>query len=232
MDNICPFIPKISKSFDLNDNKKETSEEFYNRLYQPKKYHSPITIKRDNFGRIKFNELRDKKTNQLLFKPKINRGPKNINQRNNYLDFNNLYDQRLLSEMNKEKEKELNIKKINKKEYLEQTLNMIIQSKLERYKKIFDSLDSDNDGFISSKNIRLSALDNDKLKNFTPIFEELQQSNIQMNFQDFSKKLDKLTEKKCKEINYFNLDSDDEYKNFILNIKNYIFYYITITLNK
>ena len=110
----------------------------------------------------------------------------------------------------KEKEKELNIKKINKKEYLEQTLNMIIQSKLERYKKIFNSLDSDNDGFISSKNIRLSALDNDKLKNFTPIFEELQQSNIQMNFQDFSKKLDKLAEKNCKEINYFNLDSDDE----------------------
>ena len=110
----------------------------------------------------------------------------------------------------KEKEKELNIKKINKKEYLEQTLNMIIQSKLERYKKIFNSLDSDNDGFISSKNIRLSALDNDKLKNFTPIFEELQQSNIQMNFQDFSQKLDKLAEKNCKEINYFNLDSDDE----------------------
>ena len=28
MDNICPFIPKISKSFHLNNNKKEISEEF------------------------------------------------------------------------------------------------------------------------------------------------------------------------------------------------------------
>ncbi len=84
------------------------------------------------------------------------------------------------------KEKEINIIKINKKEYLEHTLNMI----LERYKKIFDSLDSDNDGFISSKNIsKILDLDNDKLKNFTPIFEKLKQSNIQMNFQDFSQKL-------------------------------------------
>ena len=112
--------------------------------------------------------------------------------------------------MNKEKEKELNIKKINKKEYLEQTLNMIIQSKLERYKKIFDSLDSDNDGFISSKNIRLSALDNDRLKSFTPILEELQKSDSKINFNQFCKQLDDLIEKTAKQANYFNLDENDE----------------------
>ena len=87
---------------------------------------------------------------------------------------------------------------------------MILKNNLERYNQIFNLLDSDHDGFISSKNIRLSALDNDRLKSLTPILEELQQSDIKINFNQFCKKLDVLIEKTAKQANYFNLDENDE----------------------
>ena len=203
------FIPKInSKSVDYNHNKNETPEEFYNRLYKQKRY-TPI-LKRDAYGRIKCNELRDLKTGQKLFKPKITRGPKNKNQREKRLDLNNYYDKRLFSDLDKENKREIYNKVLNKKEYLNQTLNMILKNNLERYNQIFNLLDSDHDGFISSKNIRLSALDNDRLKSLTPILEELQQSDIKINFNQFCKKLDVLIEKTAKQANYFNLDENDE----------------------
>ena len=91
--------------------------------------------------------------------------------------------------MDKENKREIYNKVLNKKEYLNQNLNMILKNNLERYNQIFNLLDSDHDGFISSKNIRLSALDNDRLKSLTPILEELQQSYIKINFNQFCKKL-------------------------------------------
>ena len=110
----------------------------------------------------------------------------------------------------KKRKKKNPIKNYIKKECLNQILNIILQNKLERYEKIFNLLDSDHDGFISSKNIKLSSLDNDTLKSFTPILEELQQSDIKINFEQFCKKLDDLIEKTAKQANYFNLDENDE----------------------
>ena len=92
--------------------------------------------------------------------------------------------------MDKENKREIYNKVLNKKEYLNQNLNMILKNNLERYNQIFNLLDSDHDGFISSKNIRLSALDNDRLKSLTLILEELQQRDIKINFNQFCKKLD------------------------------------------
>ena len=89
--------------------------------------------------------------------------------------------------MDKENKREIYNKVLNKKEYLNQNLNMILKNNLERYNQIFNLLDSDHDGFISSKNIRLSALDNDRLKSLTLILEELQQRDIKINFNQFCK---------------------------------------------
>ena len=154
--------------------------------------------------------MRDLKTGEKLFKPKITKGPKNKNQREKRLDLNNYYDKRLFSDLDKENKREIYNKVLNKKEYLNQTLNMILKNNLERYNQIFNLLDSDHDGFISSKNIRLSALDNDRLKSLTLILEELQQRDIKINFNQFCKKLDVLIEKTAKQANYFNLDENDE----------------------
>jgi len=59
------------------------------------------------------------------------------------------------------------------------------------YKEIFNLLDSDKDGLISYKKIRLSLLDNNLLKILTPILEELQQNNFILNYNEFIIKLDK-----------------------------------------
>jgi len=55
-------------------------------------------------------------------------------------------------------------------------MQSVLKMKIEKYKEIFDLLDSDKDGFISSRNIKLSNLDVDMLKTLTPMLEELQKS--------------------------------------------------------
>jgi len=69
---------------------------------------------------------------------------------------------------------------------------------LEEYKKIFDELDSDFDGIITSKKIKLSSIDNDLLKTLTPILEVLQKKNITMDFNLFCNWLDKILTKNKK----------------------------------
>ena len=59
------------------------------------------------------------------------------------------------------------------------------------YKEIFNLLDSDKDGIISFKKIRLSLLDNNLLQIITPILKELQQNNYNMDYEQFIIKLDK-----------------------------------------
>ena len=63
--------------------------------------------------------------------------------------------------------------------------------KIEKYKEIFNSLDSDHDGLISSRSICLAVLDQDLLEALTPLLEELQKKRCEMNFKDFCVRVDK-----------------------------------------
>ena len=69
--------------------------------------------------------------------------------------------------------------------------------KLKKYKELFTLLDSDQDGLISYNKIQLTKINENVLKNISPILEELNQTKKEMNFKEFCIKLDKLmTEKK------------------------------------
>lgn len=69
--------------------------------------------------------------------------------------------------------------------------------KIKKYKELFTLLDSDNDGLISSEKIQLTKVEENVLKNISPILEELNQTKKEMNFKEFCIKLDKLlTEEK------------------------------------
>ena len=83
----------------------------------------------------------------------------------------------------KSKEKKKGINKISKE--------TVLKMKIVKYKEIFSMLDSDCDGYISSKNIRLSVLEQDLLVALTPIFEDLQKNNARMNFKEFCIKADR-----------------------------------------
>ena len=64
--------------------------------------------------------------------------------------------------------------------------------KMKKYKELFELLDSDKDGLISSSKIQLTKVDKNVLNNISPILEELNQTKKEMNFKDFCIKLDKL----------------------------------------
>ena len=58
--------------------------------------------------------------------------------------------------------------------------------KKEKIKELFNKLDSDNDGYISLKNIKLSSINNQILSALTPVLAKLQKdNNRKMNFNEF-----------------------------------------------
>lgn len=67
----------------------------------------------------------------------------------------------------------------------------VLKMKIVKYKEIFNMLDSDKDGYISTKSIRLSVLGQDLLEALTPILEDLQKNKARMNFKQFCIKADR-----------------------------------------
>lgn len=61
----------------------------------------------------------------------------------------------------------------------------IYKIKLVKYKYMFDQLDSDRDGKISTQKINLCVLDFEILEAMTPILKELQKSQKLMDFKEF-----------------------------------------------
>ena len=74
-------------------------------------------------------------------------------------------------------------------------MKTVLRVKIEKYKEIFDLLDGDNDGYISSKKIKLSDIPLKILETLTPFLNELQSKNIAMNFKEFCINADKLMNK-------------------------------------
>jgi hypothetical protein len=140
------------------------------------------------------NILKDSKTGQPLFKPKITRGPLNPNQRDLSYEKNSNYK----NEINNKKmqEEENKNKEENKRKYLEKMNKIILEARKLKYVELFHNLDSDNDGLISNKKIKISSLNKEKLFALTPIFKELQYEGIQMDLKMFCEKAENIDELK------------------------------------
>ena len=76
--------------------------------------------------------------------------------------------------------------------YLKNSMAIIIKKKTEKIQTIFNLLDSDNDGFISSEKIKLSNLNQQTLVLLTPLLEELQSNKDNMTFKEFYEKAEPL----------------------------------------
>ena len=79
--------------------------------------------------------------------------------------------------------------------YLKNSMEIILKKKTEIIKQIFNLLDSDNDGFISSEKIKLSNLNQQTLVLLTPLLEELQSNKDNMTFKEFYEKAEPLLSK-------------------------------------
>ena len=71
---------------------------------------------------------------------------------------------------------------------------IITEAKKMKYIELFNSLDSDNDGVISYKKIKLSTLDNKKLIALTPILKDLQYNGVEIDVNAFCQKVDNIQE--------------------------------------
>ena len=64
--------------------------------------------------------------------------------------------------------------------------------KINKYKFLFECLDSDRDGLISYDKIKLTGINDDILTVISPLLEELYENKKSLNFKIFCSKVDKL----------------------------------------
>lgn len=162
----CTFHPEISKrSNELSKN--ENFHQFINRLHQRNDKNEEIVIGNETF------------------RPKITRGPKNPNQRTVNVNLDTFHDKNLLNEKTLIHTKEMFNALEKKQQWLFRTMNIVVKMKILKFKEIFDLLDGDHDGFISSEYIKLSDLDHEILISLSPILEQLSSTGVVMDFKEF-----------------------------------------------
>ena len=182
----CAHCVKLSK---------KTLDEYFNQIKEGKKYgfdfnkckKDKVNVLRGFVKKKKEEEPKDntkpkkknitdknsKNNDNNNFRPRISRGPKNINQRNVTVNLDGFYDQRITKEKKElqqsKKEDELEKKNL----YNQKSKDIIIKMKIKKYKELFALLDSDQDGVISEDKIQLTKVEENILKNIKPILEEL-----------------------------------------------------------
>ena len=187
-----PFKPRISPyAQQLKLKNKESTKQFINRISK-----NLEEIKILNSNKIKNNRknkhILSSQNSKNNFRPKITRGPKSPNQRNITVNLDGFYDKRIT----KEKTDLLRIKNEEEKEkkiiYNQKSKAIINKMKIQKYRELFNLLDSNKDGFISSSEIELTKIEENVLNNISPLLEELNQTKKKMDFKEFCIKIDKL----------------------------------------
>lgn len=72
------------------------------------------------------------------------------------------------------------------------SLKLFAKKKSRKIREIFDHLDSDKDGIISASNINITTISNQILQYFTPLLQELEELNQELNFEEFSDATERL----------------------------------------
>lgn len=175
-----PTISPLAK--ELKKENKETQQQFIDRLSSlQKKHKKDLKIKEEN-----------EKNN---FRPKITRGPKNVRQREIKENLNGYYDKRMIKqkEILENNEIKNNIEKKNY--YIQKSSELIMKMKYEKYKLLFEFLDSDKDGLISCDKIKLTGINNDLLNTIKPFLDELNETKKNIDLKNFCNKIHHLFSK-------------------------------------
>lgn len=179
MAEICPFKPNITSDY-KPQREEETTDQFFSRMAKAKEKPEEEIIINPKAP------ILDVKTGQVLFKPRISKGNFPSIPRN---------DKALKRQINEKEKKQREIQKSIKDKnriFLDHSKEIIYRMKIDRFKEIFDSLDSDHDGFISSSKIQLSTLDHEILEGIIPLLKELQENGQEITFKEFCLEADKL----------------------------------------
>ena len=194
LDLTCPFKPKLNDSF--NKNIQNNDLDVFQRLYNTKNENRKIATEAKL--RRKFNYYSDE--NLCDYENK-----KNFKYRNNYKTYNNMenrtsskkensYINSINKNINNDNIDKNDFNKENKKNYIKKSYITILKAKYIKYGELFNCLDSDKDGIISYKKIKLSGLDSDKLISLTPLLYEIQYKGLEIDFPKFCEKIQNLNQ--------------------------------------
>ncbi|CAI2385688.1 unnamed protein product [Moneuplotes crassus] len=192
----CSFKPEIgelNRKLALN---KENTQQFLKRLTTSKSMtEKNIEEKREEIRYLQ--EVYDADNNQQFFHPKISQYEKleELDRKNK--GYENIHEA-LYKEAKIFKDKKKNLKKSYKKQEKLESQNYRVQKMNKNSKKIlskthtnklvkiFEALDSDEDGYISAQKIELSNLSNKILDVITPLLLKIEEHELNINFEQFA----------------------------------------------
>ena len=184
-----PLISNLAKQ--IKKENKETKKEFIERMSslgkKDKKY-----LQEKNY---------EENNNINNFKPKISRGPKNEKQREIDINLKGYYDKRIIKQKEDLKNDEIKNNIEKKKYYFKKSSQIIMKIKCEKYKNLFEKLDSDKDGLISYDKIKLTGINKEILNDINPVLKELYDTKKSFDFITFCNKVHNLlSDKNAKNI--------------------------------
>ena len=186
LDLTCPFKPKLNDSF--NKNIKNNDINVFDRLYNAKNENKKLATEMKL--RKKFNYYTEDNKSDYLSKTPPKKYKNVISENNNIKNRNsNEDDNSYINSINKTIDNENNDKSYfnneNKKNYFKKSYITILKAKYIKLVELFNSLDSDKDGIISYKKIKLSNIEPEKLISLTPLFYDIQYKGMKIDFQKF-----------------------------------------------
>lgn len=173
-----PFKPFISKSPDISAYKtKEKKEDLIKRLVNSKRLCS------ENCNKLDYVK------EEFPFKPNTNvsrsKSRENIQRKEISPNLDGFYDQRLFKDKEILENKHREDSEMNRNFWINESMKKILKLKINYLKEIFDKLDSDADGLISIKKIKLVDVEERILDKLSPILENLKNNGKEMSFKEF-----------------------------------------------
>lgn len=177
-----PFKPNISKSPNVKAyQKKESSDDFISRLVNSQQ------LSNDKYKHQKYVEANippSFRPNAYKYKNGfVNSSRKEVIHPN----LDGFYDERYTKNKEKLEQEKIEFDKKMQIYYKTEAYKKILKIKMTMLKDIFDKLDSDKDGFISSKKIKVTSLDNITLCKLASVLEYMQKNEKEINFKEFYK---------------------------------------------
>ena len=183
---------KLNKQLNERYTFKPLISNFAKNMLKENKENKKEFIERISSNKQKYIDRKKECYNKNSFKPKISRGPKNEKQREINENLKGYYDKRLIKNEEELQKKEIKNSKEKKNYYLKKSSELIYKMKLEKFKLLFEKLDSDKDGLISYDKIKLTGINNDILTLISPILKEMYENKVKIDYKIFCNKVESL----------------------------------------
>jgi hypothetical protein len=184
------FKPEVGNAHKKKGDIFENTDQFLDRLETSKR------VAEEEMKRVREDKEKAEIIQVQSMKPRPSYDKSKISRHNSEPVWDYLYGQRdakkkELLESQKEFQKTLATASISKKTS-QNSDKIFADFRQKQFQKLFETMDSDRDGVISSHGINISTIETSILRILTPFFEEIQKTETDLNFQDFLMKMEEL----------------------------------------